>query len=110
VLVNLKGNPLADAELVLRWPYGENMRGFFDEWNKIEAVAEIPHFTPKNYRSSCGSELIEQGEPLPVARDWLGHSSVATTARFYTNTKARLQKASELQEQAGRERAGKEAS
>jgi integrase len=45
--------------------------------------AGLPHLPFKNLRHSCASLLLSEGEDLRVIQEILGHSSIATTAKFY---------------------------
>ena len=54
------------------------------------AAEELPvlrrkHVTPHVMRHSCACALLQAGVDLSVIRDYLGHESIATTAR-YTKT------------------------
>jgi integrase len=73
-------------------PYDGNVRHLYDDWHKIAGKQR----TIKHCRSSCASAMIEAGVPTVVVKDFLGHSSVVTTERFYTNTSGSLRKAAEV--------------
>ena len=42
------------------------------------------HVTPHVMRHSCAVALLQAGIDVSVIRDYLGHSSVATTSRYIT--------------------------
>jgi integrase/recombinase XerD len=42
------------------------------------------HITPHVMRHSCACALLQAGVDITVIRDYLGHSSVATTSRYIT--------------------------
>lgn len=88
----------AQAEdLVLPWEK-KTYREFYNDWKRIIAAAGLPKGTkpvPKNFRSTCGSELIEAGTPTVVVKDFLGHASVTTTEAFYIDTGPALRSAAE---------------
>ncbi len=67
-------------------------RQLYDEWEKIRSAAGVK-FVLKNFRSTCGSELIEKNVPTVVVRDFLGHSTVVTTEKAYINTSGTLRSA-----------------
>lgn len=78
-------------------PYSGNMRHLYEDWHKIAGKNRVP----KNCRTTCGSQLVESGTPTVVVKDFLGHSSVTTTERFYVNTSSSLRKAAEARRAAG---------
>ena len=51
--------------------------------------------SPKNFRSTCGSELVQAGVSTFVIKDFLGHASVTTTEAFYVNTGSSLRPAAD---------------
>ncbi|MCE5268706.1 MAG: tyrosine-type recombinase/integrase [Planctomycetaceae bacterium] len=67
------------------------MRPSHEDWHKIVGK----HRVPKNCRSTCGSQLVQSGTPTVVVKDFLGHSSVTTTEKFYVNTSGSLRAAAE---------------
>lgn len=75
----VSGEP-ADEALVLPWQ--DDPRKLYDDWSEVCNVAGV-RATWKAFRSTCGSELLNSGTPSVLVRDWLGHSSVTTTERFY---------------------------
>jgi integrase len=80
---------------VLPWPY-PSYRQIYSDWHTIQTAAGIEagqHYVPKNCRSSCASELIAAGVPTVVVKDFLGHATVATTEKYYINTKPALRAA-----------------
>lgn len=42
------------------------------------------HITPHVLRHSCAVALLQSGTDVTVIRDYLGHTSVATTGRYIT--------------------------
>lgn len=77
------------------FPLDCSSRQIYVDWKRIETAAGLPHHLPKHYRSSRACKLVELGEPTLVIRDWLGHSSVTTTERYYASGKHRLPIAAE---------------
>jgi integrase len=75
---------------VYRLPYPGDPRNLYSDWHRF-AGARIP----KNGRSTTGSMMALAGVPTVVIKDFLGHSSVVVTERYYTNTIAALRKAAE---------------
>lgn len=88
---------LSSRDLVLPWERN-TYRAFHEDWARLIAAAGLPEGTrpvPKNFRSTCGSELIQAGAPTVVVKDFLGHASVTTTEAFYINTGPALRAAAE---------------
>jgi integrase len=72
-------NPGEEAIL----PFAGPVRSLYEDWHKI-AGADV---TPKHFRSSCATQMAEAGVPALILKEWLGHSSVTTTERYYVNLK-----------------------
>jgi integrase len=92
-----KCGPCAAEDLVLPWPK-RSYRAFYDDWARIVAAAGLPAGfkpSPKNFRSTCGTELVQAGVSTFVVKDFLGHASVTTTEAFYVNTGSSLRPAIE---------------
>jgi integrase len=85
---------------VLPW-VNATLRQMYVDWRRIVKAAGIPddrRYVPKNYRSTCATQLLEAGESTLVVKDWLGHSTVQVTEKFYASTKeARRQAAARRQ-------------
>lgn len=45
-------------------------------------LADDDQFVPHMLRHSCATRLSQQGVSLPVIKNWLGHSCIATTMRY----------------------------
>jgi integrase len=75
-----EGEP-SDASPVLPWA-GDDARKLYSDWHRVCKLAGVSACW-KHFRSTCGSELLNSGTPSVLVRDWLGHSSVTTTERFY---------------------------
>lgn len=56
---------------------------FWQAWDRVVRAAGLPKITPKDARATCATILLDEGKPLPLVASLLGHSNVATTARFY---------------------------
>lgn len=84
-------------DAVLPWEKN-TYRQFYDDWDRIVLAAGLRKGSkpvPKNFRSTCGSEMIEAGAPTVVVKDFLGHASVTTTEAFYIDTGPALRAAAE---------------
>lgn len=90
------GDPPA-ASSVLPWD-GSELRRLYDDWHSIVEKAGVSldsKVVPKNFRSNCGSKLIESGASTLSVKDFLGHASVTTTESYYANAQATLRPISE---------------
>lgn len=68
-------------------------------WHRTIATARLPTITPKDGRATCATILLDQGMPLPDVSRLLGHTSVATTAKFYQRAiKRRAEQVAQLGE------------
>lgn len=47
-----------------------------------QAGADLDDVTIHTLRHTCASRLAQQGVPLQVIKDWLGHAAIATTMRY----------------------------
>lgn len=94
---NSQPEPPLPSDYVL--PFKKDPRGLYVDWDAILEHAAIPpnrHFTPHDCRSTCCSELLASGVSLTTVRDWVGHSSVSVTERYYAATRSdRLRVAAE---------------
>ena len=68
---------------------------------------EKKRVTPHVLRHSCAVALLQAGIDITVIRDYLGHTSVATTSRYIsTNLKMKREVLEAFWERAGLARAG----
>ncbi len=86
-----ESGPGAD-DLVFPGPDVASIRWFASDWDRLVAAAGLngSRFRLKDLRSTCASELAASGVPSIVAQGWLGHSTITTTSKFYTNPAAGL--------------------
>jgi integrase len=76
-----EGQP-ADYCRLLPWRKDTDIRRIYEDWHAIQKLAGVS-FRMKDCRSSAGSSMISAGVPTIVVRQMLGHSTVATTEKFY---------------------------
>lgn len=75
-------------------------RCLYYDWDAILVAAGVPEvrrFKPHNLRSTCCSQLADGNGSL-VVRDWLGHSTVQVTERYYSQTRAARRRIAEARE------------
>lgn len=72
----------------LRAPYGR--KRLVNALLRILTAAGLPPMRLHDLRHSTASILLEQGIPIRVVADLLGHASVTTTLAVYTHVSARL--------------------
>jgi integrase len=80
-------------------------RQFYEDWERLLDAAGVGNVVPKNLRSTTGSEMVAAGVSTMAVKDWLGHSSVTTTEKYYANTGLALRDAAR-QRRDWREEAG----
>lgn len=54
-------------------------------WDRVRehlGLASDPQFVPHMLRHTCATRLAQRGVSMPVIKEWLGHSSITTTARY----------------------------
>lgn len=54
-------------------------------WDRVRVhmgLADDPQFVPHMLRHTCATRLAQRGVSMPVIKEWLGHSSITTTARY----------------------------
>lgn len=54
-------------------------------WERVRqhmGLASDPQFVPHMLRHTCATRLAQRGVSMPVIKEWLGHSSITTTARY----------------------------
>lgn len=74
------GEP-GDGQLVLPLA-SEKVRRIYDDWERVCKLAGVA-VRFKDFRSTCGSELLNSGTPTALVQSVLGHASIATTERYY---------------------------
>lgn len=88
----------SDRELVFPKPNGN--KSLYLHWHKLQDAAGLErseHITFHELRATCGSNLFERSPG--AAQEMLGHSSIETTRRHYTNLSRQLRELAETAEQ-----------
>lgn len=57
-------------------------RNGWDRAREIMGLSDDPQFVPHILRHTCATRLSQHGVSLPIIKDWLGHTSIATTSRY----------------------------
>lgn len=66
----------------------DNVEKFVARYGEMarEICGEVPkHLYPHMWRHSRAMHLYRNGMPLPLISEWLGHSRIDTTQKFYAN-------------------------
>lgn len=66
----------------------DNVERFIEKYEDMyhEKIGEIQHIHPHIFRHTRAMHLYEAGVPLPTVSDWLGHSDIETTIKYYAQT------------------------
>lgn len=66
----------------------DNVERLFEKYEDIyhEKIGELQHIHPHIFRHTRAMHLYEAGVPLPTVSDWLGHSDIETTIKYYAQT------------------------
>lgn len=99
VFLNARGQPLTrDGVAYL-------LRSYYSRARKQHASLPRPSIHPHMLRHSCAVALLQAGIDLTAIRDYLGHSSIATTGRYLqTNLAMKREVLSQFWKRAGLER------
>jgi integrase len=74
-------NDLRNILLAVKKPKGKcfDTRGFRDKFDRIKDAAKLPDINLKALRHTFGAYCAMSGVPLPLLKEWMGHSSIKTT-------------------------------
>lgn len=66
----------------------DNAERIVEKYEKLyhEKHGELQHIHPHIFRHTRAMHLYEAGVPLPTVSDWLGHSDIETTIKYYAQT------------------------
>jgi integrase len=67
-----------DGQPIYREHIGEQLKAALDR-------AQLPHFSPHDFRRTLGARHLEMGTPMKVVQEIMGHSSYAMTADIYSS-------------------------
>ena len=74
-----------DSGFVCRWDDGKELRASYvsHAFKELLKRNNLPHIRFHDLRHSTATSLLENGIDLKVIQEYLGHSSINTTANFY---------------------------
>lgn len=78
----LEAKKSAVTDYVVEWG-GNRVKNIRKGFNAAAETAELGHITPHDIRRSAARRMIERNVPLSEVSQYLGHSSVAVTEKFY---------------------------
>jgi integrase len=86
------GDAYADYDFVFARPTGEPLRADLVSKQFVRAVTAAGMRPMRLYdaRHTCATLLLEAGEPLKVAQEVLGHSTIALTADLYSHVRPEM--------------------
>ena len=79
-LLSSRGEGLPDQVI---FPYTKST--IRTKWNRVRNVlgyADDAEFVPHVCRHTCASRLVQNGVPIKVVQEWMGHKSIQVTLRY----------------------------
>lgn len=79
------GESYIDNDYIFKWDNGKPYSPDYvtDKFTKLLVKNNLPHIRFHDLRHTCASLLLNDGKQLKDVSDWLGHSSIETTANIY---------------------------
>lgn len=83
------GDTYVDNGFVCRWETGREIKVSYlaHKFSELLQKHNMPHIRLHDIRHSTATNLLEKGVDLKVIQEFLGHSSITTTANFYLHPK-----------------------
>ena len=79
------GDNYNTSDFVCCWEDGEPVKVTYIShmFTKLLADNNLPHIRLHDLRHSCATNLLKKGVDIKIIQEYLGHSTIATTANFY---------------------------
>ena len=58
------------------------LRHWWDRMRYHMGMADDPQFVPHMLRHTCATRLSQAGVSMPIIKEWMGHTTITTTARY----------------------------
>ena len=89
---------LAESNGGRLFPEGSNewIRRVWDRARLDLGYEDDPQFVPHMLRHTCATRLAQKGISMPVIKEWMGHTTIQTTARYAHFSPKDLRNAAEL--------------
>jgi integrase len=77
--------PLASSLRPQAFPYGLTGPELEEDFREARKAAGMPWLQFRDLRRTCGSWIVQRTKSLKAAQDFLGHTTIAITARHYAH-------------------------
>lgn len=79
------GRAYKDTDFVCVWEDGEPLKVSYvsHKFDEILRKNNLPHIRLHDLRHSCATNMLKNGVDIKIIQEYLGHSTITTTANFY---------------------------